>query len=94
MKVQDTLDINLISTTLRDKIKHFLYGTGQWCADDWTATQYIKTYYPSWQFNGVAPFDDVIVWCEQHLGNNYIWNFDTIYFKSERDRAFFLLRWT
>ena len=94
MKIQNTLDLDSIYATLLDKILNFIHGTGHRYTDDWTASQYIKTWYPSWQFNGVAPFDDVIVWCEQHLGNNYIWNFETIYFKSQQDHAFFLLRWS
>lgn len=94
MKVKDTLEIDLIHATLRDKMLNFISGTGCYrYAGDWENTQYIKAHYPSWQYNGVDTFENIIFWCERNLGNNYIWNFETIYFKTEKYKVAFLLRW-
>lgn len=47
----------------------------------------------SWQYNGAAEFGKIIDWCEEHFGDEFIWNWETIYFKHERDYAVFTLRW-
>lgn len=92
MKVRDTLKIDLIHATLRDKLVNFIHGRYRYVGD-WDATAYVKKNFPSWQYNGVAPFEEVAEWCEKHFGNDWIWNFETIYFKHERDRTAFMLRW-
>jgi hypothetical protein len=92
MKVQDTLDIDLVYSTLNDKLMNFIPGRERY-TDTWAVIRYVKGNFPSWQYNGVAPFEEVAIWCEQHFGNDWIWNFETVYFKHERDRLFFLLRW-
>lgn len=95
MKVRDTLKIDLIHATLQDKLMNFVGANrclGAW--DRWQSLQLVKNTFPSWQYNGVAPFEDVLLWCEQHFGNDWIWNFETIYFKHERDRTAFMLRWS
>lgn len=38
--------------------------------------------------------EEILVWCETNFGNNWIWNFSTIYFKYEQDRSFFVLKWS
>jgi hypothetical protein len=94
MKVQDTLEIDLVWATLNDKLMNFVGASrclGSW--DRWQSIQFVKETFPSWQYNGVAPFPEVAVWCEQHFGNNWIWNFETVYFKHERDRTMFMLKW-
>jgi len=93
MKVRDTLKIDLIHATLQDKLMNFVSGEHRITADSWAIICYVKDRFPSWQYNGVAPFEEVAVWCERHFGNDWIWNFETIYFKHERDRTAFMLRW-
>lgn len=93
MKVRDTLKIDLIHATLQDKLMNFIGGGHRITADSWAVIRYVKEHFPSWQYNGIAPFEEVVEWCEQHFGNDWIWNFETIYFKHERDRTAFMLRW-
>lgn len=49
--------------------------------------------FPSWQWTGVAEFGVILEWCEEHFQDDFIWNFETLYFKHERDLSAFLLRW-
>lgn len=92
MKVKNTLDINLIFLTLENKLMNFIRGRQRY-TDSMSAARYVKNNFPSCQYNGAAPFGEVVVWCEQQFGDDWIWNFETIYFKHERDRTAFLLRW-
>ena len=48
-----------------------------------------------WQYNGAAPFDVIIAWCHKHF-EHVTWSYlnETIYFKNEKEYAFFLLRWS
>lgn len=92
MKVKDTLEIDLVCATLKDKLFNFIEDRGLF-PNTFIATQYVKSNFPKWQFNGAAPFEDIMLWCEEHLGDNWIWNFETIYFKTKEDRAFFALCW-
>ena len=78
--------------TLDDKILNFLNGRHRFVGH-LDAKEWIKKNFPSWQYNGVATFDDIMNWCEHHFGNNWVLSFETIYFKYERDKMFFLLRW-
>ena len=55
----------------------------------------------SWQYNGVAPWLDIINWCMDNLyhGGHYEPNWytnhhETIYFKDKKEYAWFLLRWS
>jgi hypothetical protein len=50
--------------------------------------------FPSWQFTGNANLEEILEWCENHLGDNFIWNWETIYFKTEKDQVLFLLKWS
>ena len=95
MKAKNTLTINLIHTTLNDKLMNFV-GAGR-CLGGWARWEslgLVKKTFPNWQYTGAAPFDEVAVWCEEHFGNNWIWEWETIYFKHEKDLVFFKLRWS
>jgi len=49
----------------------------------------------SWQYNGIAPWRDIYIWCQEHFGTNFGTNHhETIYFNSEADQVLFLLRWS
>ena len=93
MKVKDTLKIDQIFYTLDRKIENFL---GEKLATKYrggASIRIIQNSFPSWQYTGIAPFDDVLDWCEEILGDNFVWNYETIYFKRESDRTMFMLRW-
>lgn len=51
-----------------------------------------------WQYNGVAPWREIVNWCCDTFGRTrdagWSCNWDTFYFNDERDYAIFLLRWT
>ena len=54
-----------------------------------------------WQYNGVALWIDIINWCMDNLyhGGHYEPNWgtnhrETLWFKDEKEYAWFLLRWT
>jgi hypothetical protein len=93
MKVKDTLKLDLVYATLEDKVKNFVHNP-EASSDVWAVTRYVRGNFPSWQYNGTAKFDEVAIWCEEHFGNDWIWNFETIYFKREADKSAFLLRWS
>ena len=90
MKVRDTLSIDKVWFTIPDKMENFA-GVR---VDDAHARNYIRKNFPKWQFKGLDEFDNILIWCEQYLGNNFVWDWETIYFKTDADKAFFLLRWT
>ena len=47
-----------------------------------------------WQYNGVAPWTDIINWCwDTYPVESVYYKFETIYFHSEKDYLLFLLRW-
>ena len=92
MKVKDTLNIDLVHSTLPQKLLNFLHGETRY-SSDWEAIQFVKKNFPQWQYNGVDKFDNVLMWCQKHLGDNFIWNWEIIYFKTEKDKLVFLLRW-
>ena len=48
----------------------------------------------SWQYNGVAPFYEIVEWCEDHLGREFHWDWETIYFADQGQYAWFILRWS
>lgn len=93
MKVKDTLIIDLVYASLREKAREFALEEYKDRPLSNANINYIKQTYPNWQYNGAGPFEDVMLWCEEHLGNDWIWNFETIYFKTKDDKAFFSLRW-
>ena len=93
MTVKDTLRADKIFQTLDRKIINFLGETLSEKYRGGAAARIIHNSFPGWQYTGVAPFDDILDWCEQHFGDNFVWNYETIYFRHERDRTAFLLRW-
>ena len=55
----------------------------------------------SWQYNGVAPWSEIVHWCFKNLyhGGHYEPNwytngYETIYFKDEKEYLMFLLKWS
>lgn len=48
----------------------------------------------TWQYNGCAPWIDILFWCNTNLGEwSYNHKFETIFFYTEADETMFLLRW-
>lgn len=94
MKVKNTLLLDLIHNTRPAKVRNFVpvlendltYGG----KESWS---YIRLHYPSWQYNGIDAFDNILIWCERHFENDYIWNFEHIYFKTKEEQLIFTLRW-
>lgn len=93
MKVKDTLEIDLIYSTLTDKLMNFIHEEHRYVGS-FEATDFIKKTYSCWHYTGMTSFQEIMKWCEQHFGNNWIWNYETIYFKHEKDRTLFALRWS
>lgn len=89
MKVKDTLALDQIFYTLPDKLENFA-GVRR---DSDLAQRYIRNNFPGWQYTGTAKFDNILIWCEQHFGNDFVWDWETIYFKTEAVKTAFLLRW-
>lgn len=47
-----------------------------------------------WQYNGAAPWTDIVNWCWYIFGaENVRAQWETITFHNEKDYIFFLLRW-
>ena len=93
MKVKDTLTLDLLHITLNEKIRCMMAATPYLHVNGMESIRIIKEYFPSWQYNGIAPFVEILQWCEKNFDNNWIWNWETIYFKREEDKTMFLLRW-
>jgi hypothetical protein len=93
MIVKDTLPVDLIYSTLRARLREFVAETPCLYTNDADAVNIVCHSFSCWQYNGAAPFEEVMLWCEEHFGRDWIWRFETIFFKHERDRAVFLLRW-
>jgi hypothetical protein len=50
----------------------------------------------TWQYDGVAPWNDIIGWCDSHLSRVDGWGtngHDTIIFVNERDYLLFIMKW-
>lgn len=88
MKVKDTLEVDKIYATLPDKMQNFV-GCRVYDSD---AQVCLRNNFPSHRYN-FGDFETVLIWCEKNLGNNFIWEWTMLYFKTEADKAFFLLRW-
>jgi hypothetical protein len=51
-------------------------------------------YNHKWQYNGVAPWDEIVAWCDKNIkGYSYI-QFETIWFSRQQDYNWFMLRWS
>jgi len=47
-----------------------------------------------WQYNGTAPFDEIVQWCRTTFGYvDWYWRNETVYLENEKDYTLFLLRW-
>ena len=90
MKVKDT--VQLIYATLPAKIENFCNEYKHFE----TRMQWIKKSgnFPSFQYTGMGQFEEVIVWAEETFGNDWLWDWETFYFKYEKDRTVFALRWS
>ena len=93
MQVKDDLHIDDIQHTIVRKVNNFLPADWRKNNDPFTRTSYIKKNFPSWQYNGSGKWNDILIWCEQTFGDNWVWNWETIYFKHDKDRTIFLMRW-
>jgi hypothetical protein len=94
MKVKDTLEMDLIYIRLPEKIRRMMADTPCLHVNHRESIRIIKQYFPSWQYTGVVPFEEVCSWCEEQFGYDWVWDFETIYFRYDRDRTAFMLRWT
>jgi hypothetical protein len=93
MKVKNTLQVDSIYSTLRERLREFVAETPCLYTNDANAVNIVCQYFSHWQYNGAAPFEEIMLWCEEHFGRDWIWRFETIFFKHERDKAVFLMRW-
>ena len=93
MKVKDTVTVDSIYLTIRARLREFLATTDYFYTNDSEAVRIITRDFPSWQYTGAAEFEEIMVWCEEHFKRDWLWRFETIYFKHERDKALFLLKW-
>jgi hypothetical protein len=49
----------------------------------------------SWQYTGVAPWEDIVDWCQSTFdADSFRARWETIYFLRSQDYAMFLLRWS
>lgn len=92
MKVKDTWAVDSVYSTLYNKMYNMAPAFNK--EDPYHAVTWIKRHYPSWQYNGVEQFDNIMLWCEEHFGDWWVWSHETIYFYKEEDRTLFLLRWS
>jgi len=47
-----------------------------------------------WQYNGAAPFKEILAWCKENIPDSYSYNgFETIFFSNQAVYSWFLLRW-
>lgn len=82
--------------SMDDKYKVF---TGkEWIADGQNDGTYIRKSFPtvSLEYNTKLLDDMHLVrdWCEEHFGNNWIYDWNDFYFINEKDATFFALRWS
>ena len=56
----------------------------------------MSCYKHSWQYNGVAPFEEIVWWCRRTFGSyaGWMWQHETFHFVHEQDYLIFLLRWS
>ena len=50
-----------------------------------------RTY--TWQYNGVAPWYEIVKWCDTNLKSCWNNGYETIHFDDKGEYAWFLLRW-
>lgn len=95
--------IKVINSTFSEKINTFVPWDLQGIQGNlhvgnlhYYSANYIRKNYPSYTIGKCefAHLEEVLFWCEENFGNNWIWNWTTIYFKYEQDKSFFMLRWS
>lgn len=49
----------------------------------------------TWDYNGCAPWEEIVAWCEEHIENEWTArrDFGIVFFYTEEDETMFLLRW-
>lgn len=47
----------------------------------------------TWHYNGVAPWIDILRWCNDNLKHVYAYS-ETLEFRDEQEFTMFLLRWS
>lgn len=87
-----TIEVEKIFSSLHTKILNFISGTNHRYTGSFEATEYIKKNFPSVSIPVLNT--EISLWCEENFGNDWIWNWSTIYFKHEKDKILFLLRWS
>ncbi len=95
MKDKDTLLINSAHSTFTVKLMNFIHSKHRF-VDFWEAATFIHKTFPSYRhrYKGAATFPEIMLWCEENFGNDWIWNSEIIYFKHEKDYVLFSLRWS
>lgn len=83
------MTISEIRDSLNSKIANL---TGNQFTSLGEATKFIERNFSSCIYTGDTVFDHVITECDRVIGNNYIWQFNTFYFKHEKDRTWFILK--
>lgn len=84
-------DMSKIYATLSDKIYNLT--DGDYRDPTHTAISCIRNVSYQYQYTGTVQKNELIFWCEENFGNDWIWNWNFFYFKHERDLLYFLLRW-
>ena len=92
MKVQDRSKLDSMYSSMYSKMHNMSPNFNK--DSPWESVQWIRSNYPSWQYNGVEEFEDIMLWCEEHFGDWWVWSNETIYFWKEADRTMFLLKWS
>ena len=77
--------------TLPDKIKNLTNGDYEFSSFDSVAC--IKKNCYKHQYRGLVAIAELINWCEQNFGNDWVWNWDVFYFKNQQDLLYFVLKW-
>lgn len=94
MQITDTIRIADVHRTIVKKVNNFIPNKYELLlTDTWNRTAYIKSNFSSWQYTGSGSWEEILLWCEKTFGDDWIWNFETIYFKYDKDRTVFLMRW-
>jgi len=94
MQITDQIKISDVHRSIVKKVNNFVPNSRELGMDDtWSRTTHIKNNFVSWQYTGSGSWEEILLWCEKTFGDDWIWNFETIYFKYDKDRTVFLMRW-
>lgn len=92
MKVKDTLTIHLVHASIHNKMYNMAPNFNP--SNPYASVTWVKDHYPSWQYNGADKFENIMLWCQEHYDDWWVWSSETIYFFTEEDRTLFLLKWS